>query len=329
MRAITYSEFGPANDVLKLVDLPTPEPAPGEVLVRLKTSGVNPSDISGRSGMRPGVTKPAYPQIIPHSDGAGVIKAVGEGVDPARIGQRVWVWNGQWQRAFGTAAEFIALPSEQAVALPDNTTFAEGAVLGIPAMTATYCVLGGGDVAGKTLLVSGGGGTVGRLAVQIAKASGARVIATAGSAAQQDAARQAGADAVLGYNDPDLAAGILAANDGKPVDQVVEVEFGPNAEVNTAVIAERGRIVAYGSAKDRAPVLPFYPLMFKGVTLEMALVYILSDDARRKAEAQLTALLEQGALDIRISHTLSLEDCAEAHDIIASGQRAGSVILKI
>ncbi|MCG7494124.1 NADPH:quinone reductase [Thalassobius sp. Cn5-15] len=329
MRAITYSEFGPAAEVLKLVDLPTPHPAYGEVLVRLKASGVNPSDISGRSGMRPGVTTPAYPQIIPHSDGAGVIEAVGEGVDPARIGQRVWIWNGQWQRAFGTAADYIALPSLQAVALPDNITFSEGAVLGIPAMTATYCVLGGGDVAGKTLLVSGGGGTVGRLAVQIAKTSGARVISTAGNAAQQEAARQAGADAVLGYNDPDLAAGILAANDGQPVDQIVEVEFGRNAEVSTAVIAERGRIVAYGSAKDRTPMLPFYPLMFKGVTLEMALVYILSESARRTTEAQLTTLLEQGALDIRIAHTLPLEACAEAHDRIANGQRAGSVILTI
>lgn len=329
MRAITYSKFGPAAEVLTLSDLPTPTPEAGEVLVRLKASGVNPSDVNARSGTRPGVTEPPYPRIIPHSDGAGVIEAVGADVDPSRIGERVWIWNGQWQRAYGTAAEYIALPQDQAVALPDNISFAEGAVLGIPAMTATYCVLGGGDVAGKTLLISGGGGTVGRLAVQIAKASGARVISTAGSPAQQEATREAGADAVIGYNDPDLAAAVLAANNGQPVDQVVEVEFGPNAEMITEVIAPRGRIVAYGSAKDRAPTLPFYPLMFKGVTLEMALVYILTDAERRQCEAQLNALLETGALDMRIAHELPLEDCAKAHDIIADGGRAGSVILTI
>ena len=165
MSAITYSRFGPASDVLTLQDLPTPSPKPGEVLVRLATSGVNPSDVKARAGGRPGVTEPPFPMIIPHSDGAGVVEAVGDGVDQSRVGERVWIWNGQWRRAFGTAAEYIALPSAQAVVLPENTSFGQGAVLGIPGLTATHAVLGGGSVQGQTVLVSGGAGTVGRLAV--------------------------------------------------------------------------------------------------------------------------------------------------------------------
>ena len=329
MRAVTYSAFGPASEVLSVVEMDTPTPAAGEVLVRLATSGVNPSDIRARAGGRPGVTKPPFPVIIPHSDGAGIIEAVGTGVDPARIGERVWIWNGQWQRAFGTAAEYTALPAAQAVRLPDNTSFAEGAVLGIPALTAVHTVLGAGPVADKTVLVSGAGGTVGYLAVQVAAASGARVIATCGNDADAKAAKAAGAQAVLDYRAPDLAQAILDATNGAPIDHAVEVEFGQNIAMLTEVIAAGGRIVAYGSAKDMTPTLPFYPLMFKAVTIDLALVYLLNDYERATAVGHLNALLERGSLDLRIAQTLPLEDCAKAHDIVASGQRSGAVILQM
>ncbi|MEO1640048.1 MAG: NADPH:quinone reductase [Pseudomonadota bacterium] len=328
MRAITYSRFGPAADVLTLKDLPTPTPRVGEVLVRLHTSGVNPSDVKARAGGRPGVTEPQFPEIIPHSDGAGVIEAVGEGVDAGCVGTRVWIWNGQWRRAFGTAAEYIAVPSEQAVPLPDETSFDEGAVLGIPGMTATHVVLGGGPVDGKTVLVSGGAGTVGRLAVQVAKASGAQVLSTVRGAKGLEAARSAGADHVFDYADGDLATQILDATGGRPVDRIVEVEFGKNAETNAAVIAEGGTIAAYGSAKDMTPVMPFYPLMFKAVMIDLVLVYLLTPEVRSKAITALTGLLESDALDLRIAHVLDLADCAAAHDIVASGQRDGAVILR-
>ncbi|AZV77001.1 NADPH:quinone reductase [Parasedimentitalea marina] len=327
MRAIVYSEFGPATDVLSLEDLPTPEPAKGEVLVRLKATGVNPSDVRARAGGRPGITKPPFAQIVPHSDGAGIIEAVGDGVSPDRIGERVWIWNGQWQRAYGTAAEYIALPQDQAVHLPDNTTFEQGAVLGIPALTATHAVLGYGPVAGKTILISGGAGTVGRLAVQIAVAAGARVIATARGEAQLDAARRAGATDVFDYSARDLADLILAATGGQPIDHIVEVEFGKNIDTNTAIIASRGRIVTYGSAQAMAPTLPYYPLLFKAVSIDLVLVYLLTAQERATAIEHLTAMLDQNALDLRISQTLPLEDCAQAHDIIATGARAGSIIL--
>ena len=233
MRAITYSRFGPAADVLSLTELATPSTDAGEVLVRLAMSGVNPSDAKARAGSRPGVTKPAFAQIIPHSDGAGVIEAVGEGVDTARVGQRVWIWNGQWQRASGTAAEYISLPADQAVPLPDEITFETGATLGIPGLTAAQTVFGDGDVAGKTLLISGGAGAVGYNAVQLAKSGGATVISTC-SANAKDRVYAAGADHVFEYSDADLAPKIIEATEGKGIDRAVEVEFGANA----ALLAE-------------------------------------------------------------------------------------------
>lgn len=329
MRAITYTRFGAAQEVLTLETLPTPTPAAGEVLIRLATSGVNPSDVRARAGGRPGVTAPPFPKIIPHSDGAGVIEAVGDGVDATRVGERVWIWNGQWRRAFGTAAEYVTLPAGQAVLLPEAVSYEEGAVLGIPGLTATHAVLGGGSIDGQTVLVSGGAGTVGRLAVQVAKASGARVLATARGDEGIQAVQSAGADHVFDYSAEDLASQILDATDGALIGRIVEVEFGKNVETITTLIAEGGTIATFGSAKDMTPVLPFYPLMFKAVKIDLMLVYLLRDAERRDAIANLTGLLERGALDLRISQVLGLEDCAKAHDIVAAGQRSGSVLLRM
>jgi NADPH2:quinone reductase len=297
--------------------------------VRLHASGVNPSDVKARAGGRPGIAKPPFPKIIPHSDGAGVIEAVGQGISADRIGERVWIWNGQWQRPFGTAAEYIALPAEQAVSLPDETSFAEGAVLGIPGLTACHCVLGDGDVAGKNILVSGGAGTVGRLAVQIAAASGARVFSTARGAHGVESARTAGAERVFDYTSSDLPEQILEATGGVAMDRIIEVEFGSNVETNTKIISDRGTIVAYGSAADRTPTIPFYPLLFKGVSIELVLVYILSPIERNVAVARLRNLLEHQELDVRIDSMVPLKDCASAHELVELGGRSGAVVLTI
>ncbi|MFW2586900.1 NADPH:quinone reductase [Sagittula sp. SSi028] len=328
MKAITYDRFGPAAEVLQLSDLPTPTPAAGEVLVRIERSGVNPSDIRARAGGRPGVTAPPFPVIVPHSDGAGTIEAVGQGVDPARVGQRVWLWNGQWQRAFGTAAEYIALPEAQAVPLPDAVSVDQGACLGIPGLTAAHTVLGAGPVAGKTVLVSGGAGSVGRIAVQIAVASGARVLSTANPKDHADILAL-GAEAVFDYRAEDLGVQILDHTGGHFVDRIVEVEFGRNVQTNTGIIAPGGRITAYGSAQDMTPQLPFYPLMFKAVTIELALIYLLDDRLRDQAIAHLHNLLSRDALDLRVADTLPLSDCAKAHDMIATGTRQGAVLLRV
>ncbi|MEO3416257.1 NADPH:quinone reductase [Roseovarius sp. CAU 1744] len=328
MRAITYSRFGPAADVLSLTDMPTPSPAAGEVLVRLAISGVNPSDAKARAGARPGVTKPAFDQIIPNSDGAGVIEAVGDGVDSGRIGQRVWIWNGQWQRAFGTAAEYIALPAAQAVPLPDGISFDLGATLGIPGLTAAHTVFGGGDIAGQTLLISGGAGAVGHNAVQLAKSGGATVIATCSPGAAQRA-RDAGADHVLDYADPDLAAQITEATGGAGIDRAVEVEFGVNAALLAEVMVPNGTIATYGSFLDMTPQLPFGAYLFKALKIDIALIYILPKPARNVAIARLHAALADGSLTPAIHTTYPLGECAQAHDAVMTPGRAGAVLLEI
>ena len=328
MRAISYSKFGPASDVLDICELPTPSPAPGEVLVRLAVSGANPSDAKARAGTRPGVTKPAFERIIPHSDGAGVIEAVGDGIPPARIGERVWIWNGQWQRAFGTAAQYIALPSDQAVTLPEGVSFDVGATLGIPGLTAAHTVFGSGDVAGQTLLISGGAGAVGHNAVQLAKAGGAKVIATC-SATAMDRVRAAGADHVLDYRSEALAHNIMQASGGQGVDRAVEVEFGQNAALLPEVVKPNGTIAAYGSGKNMAPVLPFGPYLFKAITIDVVLIYLLPAGQRQNAIQRLHSALSAGSLSPAIHQRFELADCAAAQDAVMTPGRAGAVLVNI
>ncbi|MEO0752968.1 MAG: NADPH:quinone reductase, partial [Pseudomonadota bacterium] len=255
MRAICYDRFGATSDVLSVETLECPTPAAGEVRVALRFSGVNPSDAKARAGARPGVTKPPFPRIIPHSDGSGVIDAVGDGVNTSRLGQRVWIYNGAWQRPFGTAAEAITLPEDQAVPLPDDVSDEVGATLGIPGLTAAQTVFGGGDVAGQTLLISGGAGAVGHNAVQLAAWGGAHVIATCGPGAM-DTVRRAGATHAFDYADPELAAKILDATGERGIDRAIEVEFGQNAPLLAQVMRPLGTIATYGSGKDMAPTLP-------------------------------------------------------------------------
>lgn len=326
MKCITYSRFGKAADVLALQEIDTPAPGRGDVTVRLAVSGVNPSDIKSRAGGRPGVPKPAFDRIIPHSDGAGTIEAVGDGVDSSRVGERVWIWNGQWQRAFGTASTHITLPAEQAVRLPDASSFETGAVLGIPGLTAAEAVFGGGDVSGHTLLISGGGGTVGYLAVQLAAWAGANVIATC---SERDAERvkAAGAQTVLDYRSDTLAQDILAANGSAPVERIVEVEFGVNALMNADVIKPCGTIAAYGSQIDMTPTLPFGPLLFKAATIDIILIYLLPLPVREKRIVQLHRALEEGALVCPCAQVYPMADCADAHEAVLEGKRTGAILL--
>jgi NADPH2:quinone reductase len=325
MRAITYSQFGTAADVLHMQNLDDVAPQAGEVRVALRFSGVNPSDVKSRMG-RPGLDRPAFDLIVPQSDGAGVIDAVGAGVDPARIGQRVWIWNGQWQRPLGTAASHITLPADMAVPLPDDVSFETGAILGIPGLTAAEAVFGGGDINGQTVLVQGGAGTVGLLAVQLAKWGGARVIATC-SPRDADRVKAAGADAVLDYSTPDLAAQIIAANSGAFIQTVVEVEFGVNVALDAEVIAPNGRLAVYGSAKDMAPTLPFFPLLFKAVTIDIILIYLLPQSPRDAVIAKLHAALGDGGLTCPVEQIYPLEEAVKAHEAVEAGGRVGAILL--
>lgn len=325
MRAVYFEKFGPAAEVLVLGNVADPSPAPGEVCVRVKASGINPSDVKLRAGARPGATM-AYPRVIPHSDGAGVIEAVGQGVDKARIGEPVWIWNAAWQRPSGTCAEYVCLPSEQAVQLPESTSFAEGACLGIPAMTAWYALHGQGPISGKTVLVTGGAGTVGRYACQMAKLSGARVITTVSSA--EKAAHSTCTD-WIDYRDTNVTEAVMDMTGGAGVDLVVDVDFAANQPHTLAILKPGGTIASYASASQMKPQLDFYGYMFRDVTLRMLIVYQLTGDARRNGEAQLTQWLAQGALSHAVVPSGQLADTAAAHDRVAEGQKMGTVVIDL
>jgi NADPH2:quinone reductase len=325
MRAAWYEGFGPAQDVLTIGDMPTPDPAPGEVLVQIRATGINPSDVKLRSGARPGATM-AFPRIVPHSDGAGDIVAVGDGVDPARIGDRVWIWNGQWQRAFGTAAEFIALPSAQAVSFPDNTTYAEAACFGIPAMTAWYALYSDGPIAGKTVLVTGGAGTVGRYACQMARLGGARVITTVSSA---EKAAHSTCDDWINYRETPVTDAVMDLTNGAGVDRIVEVDFGANQDASLGIMKPGGTIASYASAAEMAPVLQFYPFMFKNVTLRMLIVYQLDRETHARGETQMNTWLSDDALRHAVVDGGTLDDIATAQDTVSAGQKLGTVVLTL
>ena len=326
MKASWYERNGPAKAVLTVGEMPDPVAAPGEVAVRIAVSGVNPSDVKSRAGARGGMP---FPRIVPHSDGAGTIEAVGPGVEKARLGERVWLWNGQWKRPFGTAAERIALPAEQAVELPEGVSFEAGACLGIPAMTAEACLFSDGPLQGKTVLVTGGAGAVGHYAIQLAKWAGARVIATAGRPETIAACRKSGAEIVIDYKREAVAARVLDATGGAGVDRIVEVEFGGNIETSHSILKENGVIAAYASMAVPTPALPFYPMMFKAVTVRLVLVYILTPEARRRSIANLAAALEAGALTHPIAGRFPLEKIARAHEAVEAGDKLGQVLVAI
>lgn len=326
MRAAWYESQGPAEKVLRLGEIPTPEPGPGEARVRLMASGVNPADMNRRAG-------PAHamegPRIVPHSDGAGVVDAVGPGADPALIGRRVWLYNGQrGGRVMGTAAEAIALDASLLTPLPDHVSFEEGACLGIPCMTAWCCVHSDGPVTGRTVLVTGGAGAVGAYAVQHAARDGARVIATVSDDASAAAAREAGAETVLRRDAPDLADEILEAASG-PVDRIVEADLGGNAAVAQRVIGTNGVIAAYASRGDPRPGLDAYGLLRRNVTLRMFLLPIAPLPLRQAAQAGIAAWLADPAAPARhaVAARFPLDRIVEAHRAVEAGGKRGTVVV--
>ncbi|MBK9245025.1 MAG: NADPH:quinone reductase [Burkholderiales bacterium] len=327
MRAAFYDRTGPASEVLQVAELETPEPGAGEVRVRLSTSGVNPSDVKARAGLRS--KELPFPRVVPHSDGAGVIDRVGQGVAPARVGERVWVWNAAWKRAFGTAAQYVVLPAGQAVALPPGVPFDAGACLGIPALTALHAVRMDGGVAGRSVLVTGGAGAVGHYAVQMAKLAGARqVFATASSDEKAMLALQAGADQVIDYRHEDVAAHVLRLTGNAGVDRVIEVDFAANVGASLASLRPEGDIVVYGSGKPEI-ALPFFPTILKNVRLRFFIVYNLGPADRAAAIEQLTAWLREGRLQHVVSARIALEAIAEAHQLVETGAAVGNVVLQI
>src|SRR5271165_3073482 len=267
MRAALYRETGKAADVLHVEEIPRPEPGPGEVLVRVYASGINPTDYKARSGAVP---RPIDEFQIPHQDGAGVIEAVGPGVDPGRVGQRVWLFLAAAGRRWGTGAEYAVVPERQAVPLPDGVSFELGASLGVPAMTAHYCLFSDGPVNGQTVLVAGGAGAVGHFAIELAKRAGARVITTVSSAEKAALAEKAGADLVVNYRTADVAEQIRAF--APAVDRVIEVALGADLALDLAVARAGTTVVTY-AAEAADPVLPVRQCMTANVVLRFVLLY--------------------------------------------------------
>lgn len=324
MQAVWYEANGAAEDVLVPGEVPVPTPDAGELLVRLRASGVNPSDVKARAGSRP----MAFPLVIPHSDGAGTVEAVGTGIDPSLVGMRVFVRNGQWQRALGTAAQFITIDAGCAHPLPENVGFEIGAALGIPALTAAYAVLKDGPVDGQTVLIHGGGGTVARLAVQIAVDSGATVIATTGDMTRADRISDAGAATVLDYRGPDLVGAVKAAAGTAEVTRIIDPECGRNIASSIDIIAEKGIIVGYGSVREPVPELPFLKMMFKNITLSSILVYLLEVEEASAYAAIVGDMLARQVLDVPVQEILPLHEAARAHQLVETGKRSGAVVLE-
>ena len=326
MRAVWYERKGPAAEVLCFGELPQPRPGPGEILVKVMASAVNPSDTKARNGWA-GSNVMRHPRVVPHHDGAGVVEEVGEGVPEALVGQRVWIYMAQWQGPWGTAAQYTCVPVQQAVPLPEHVSYAEGACLGIPALTAHRLIEAQGGVKGQTVLVQGGAGAVGFYAIQLARHYGAaQVVTTVSGEEKADRARWAGANEVVDRRHSQHA---LTQRYGEDAfDRIVEVDLAANAAQDARLLKIGGVIACYGSDSSLDPVLAFRAMQLKDAVLYTALVYTMPERARRTAVADVTGLLKHGRLRHQIYAQLPLQEAVLAHSLQESGRALGKIILE-
>ena len=318
MKAALYDRYGPAREVLRVGDMERPEPGAGEVRVRVEASGINPTDWKSRSGATP---RPIDGFQIPHHDGAGVIDAVGPGVDRSRIGQRVWTWLAAANRRWGTASQWTVVPEQQAVPLPDGVSIELGASLGVPAMTAYRCLFADGPVDGQTVLVAGGAGAVGHFSIELAKHAGARVVTTVSGPEKAKLASGAGADLVVNYREPGAAEQIrrfASEGGGGGVDRVVELALGANLRLDLDVIAPHAQIVTY-AAESQDPALPVRACMTANVLLRFVLLYGVPRPVLEQAARDITSALADGALTELPVTRFPLAEIAAAHEAVEAG----------
>lgn len=328
MRAAFYDRQGPAREVLRVGEMPVPEPGPGEVRVRVAVSGIHVSDLGKRRGWR-GSTM-AYPRVIPHSDGAGVIDAVGPQVDPARVGQRVWVFLAQSRRPFGTAAEYVAVPSGHAVVLPEQVALEQGALLGITGITGHRAVFTDGPVRGQSIVVTGAAGAVGRAAVAVARRGGATVIGTVRQAGQVDQALAAGAHRVIDVAglDADAAARQILAVAPGGVDRVAEVAVDTGIAVDVEILKIGGVVTGYAAGKPEPPV-PFWELCVKNITVRFLGDEDFPEEANQAAAADLTEAMAAGDLRYPIAGRYPLEQIADAHEAAEQAGATGRIVIDL
>jgi len=322
MRAVWYDESGDAN-VLQIGEMADPVPGPGEVRVRVVISGINPSDWKMRArAMR-------FPKIIPNQDGSGVIDSVGEGVPASRVGERVWLYEANFDSAYGTAAEYTVQPAKHAVPLPDSASFSDGACLGVPAMTAHRSIFADGPVTGKTILVTGGAGAVANYAIQMAKLGGARVFSTISSEEKARIARDAGAEATINYRTEDVTARINELTDDLGVDRIVEVEFPANFDVSRKAVADNGSIAVYGFG-DGATEPPGVPFRFRrsNINVRFVMVYTMPGEAKKAAVDDITQWITNGQLTHLHGPHFGLNQAAQASRAVES-HAIGTVMLDV
>ena len=325
MKAVWYERTGAAPDVLDFGDMPTPMAGPGEVRVRLEASGINPADVGRRAGSYRAME---FSRVIPNSDGAGIVDQVGDGVTRLNVGDRVWLFNGQRNgRAFGTAAEYITLAEQLVTPLPDNVSFAAGATLGIPGMTAWCGLFSDGPVAGQSVLVTGGAGAVGHYAVQLAKWGGAQVIATVSSAFKAEQARLAGADLVIDYKTEDVVAKTMVFTEGRGVDRVVDVDFGGNIATTLKLMAMNSTIAVYATNGNRSPVVPMRELMERCIALRALVLFALPQPLLAAAQADISKWLAAGKRIHNVAAQFPLSETAHAHLAVEKGDKLGTVIV--
>lgn len=330
MKAVWYERKGLPHEVLQFGEMPDPQAGPGEVRVKVVVSGLNPSDTKGRGGWR-GRVQMDYPRVIPGQDGAGVIDQVGPGVDARRIGERVWIYEAQQRgSAFGTSAEFVKVPTEQAVPLPQGIDFDVGAALGVPALTAHNALFKDGGIQGRTILVWGAGGAVGQAAVMLAHWAGARVIAVTSTPLAADVARSSGAAVVIDRKREDVVARVREVTGGAGVDRVIDVFFGANAEADLAILKVNGVVASYsvGGPEDFMQ-FPFSRYMAKGITLHTIYVYGMSRETHWAAVRDTTAALQSGVYRPRIGARFSLGDTATAHVAQDDGSVTGKIVIDV
>ena len=327
MRAGYFTEYGAARDVLRVGDQPDPLPGPGEVLVRMFFSGVNPSDVKRRGGLR---GRESYPLVIPHNDGAGIIQAVGPGVEATRLAERVWVYNGQrGGRAHGTCAEYMAVEAGQAVKLPDNEPLEVGACLGVPAMTAWYSLFADGDLAGRDVLVTGGAGAVGHYAIQMARLARAKtVITTTSGAAKAAHAETAGPTHIINYRTEDVPQQVMQITEGRGVTRIAEVDLGGNLAMTMQVAGRKCVIGAYASGGGQ-PTLPFNDMIARDMVVRTVFCSFMEAGLRAEGTRRLTQWMAQGQIIHSISQVLPLADLATAHELVERGKVIGKVLVKI
>lgn len=326
MKAAWYETQGTPKEAFQVGEMPDPTPGPGEVRVRMHASGVNPTDTYTRSGLRR--RGMPYPRIIPHQDGAGVIDAVGEGVPSSRVGGRAWIYMAQWQRALGTCAQYCALPSERAPRLPDNCGFNEGASLGVPWLTAHYAATMHGSIEGQTVLVAGGTGAVGYYCVQIAKAKGARVIASVGSKEKGILARAAGADDVVDFRSDDVGERIAALTGGRGADRILEPFFAKNAAHYPKMLAKNGSVIVYGAGGAEGTISASWGIQTHP-SICFIYMYELPEGAYLKAVADFNAMQTAGNLKHLPIREFSLEQIAAAHEGVEAGNSGTRMIVKL